>query len=111
MQETTHHEEARYQLFEKLLRAGHSVKPDQIRTCPHCEGPYRVMMKDGSSRNHCAEEACRLAATGIQKQEQNRQRSARYRQVRKVLPWQHDKSRSARRHLQQQIAHASFEYA
>lgn len=107
---TAHLTDAEYKLFERLISSGQRVNPTQIRTCPHCVKPYKVATGVGSSKNHCADEPCRLAARAEQVRIDNAEKQDRYRAKIHAKEWKHDKQKEAYRQKAILNTAAGFSY-
>lgn len=105
------HEEQRYQHYEKLLLAGGRVKLEQINTCPHCEKPYKVCMKNGSSWNHCSSEACKFTARREQTKKDQQQKRQRYQVAKQDRPWKHNGSSLSYKKRREYEMYEGFQYA
>lgn len=110
MKETTQLTEAEYRLFERLLSSGHSVKPDQIRTCRHCGGAYKMAMATGAGKNSCADEPCKLAERTAQIKAEHAQKKERYRAKQQAETWKHDPARKSYKQRRVLETAAGFSY-
>lgn len=109
MKETTQLTETEYRLFEKLLSSGHSVKPDQIRTCQHCRKAYKLSMALGAGKNSCGDEPCKLAERAAQVKAEHAQKKERYRAKQQEEVWKHDPAR--RNYKQRRVLESVAEFS
>lgn len=110
MKETTQLTEAEYRLFEKLLSSGHSVKPDQIRTCQHCGKAYKLAMAIGAGKKSCGNEPCKLSERTAQIKAEHAQKKERYRAKLQAEIWKHDPARKSYKQRRVLESAAEFSY-
>lgn len=68
----------------KMRTLGFSIKPAQVCICPYCDEVYKLCLPRGASRNHCSDEACRLAYDREEAARNRQQSRARMRLLRAV---------------------------